>query len=164
MGGAAALKKEIVVSFDKMNQISRFDPIEQSVQVQAGVITQDLKNFAIKENLFFPISFAAEGSSQIGGNIATNAGGVHVLRYGSMRERVLGLEVVTGKGEVLNLGRGLVKNATGYRLMELFIGSEGTLRFYHPSYLEVDKTSSRLKGFSVLFGENILFSSSFPKI
>ena len=146
-GGAAALEKEVVVSFDKMNQIVRFDPFEQSVQAEAGVITQDLKNFAREKNLFFPISFAAEGSSQIGGNIATNAGGAHVLRYGSMRERVLGLEVVTGRGEVLNLGRGLVKNATGYKLMELFIGSEGTLGFITQAILSLVKPPEDIEVF-----------------
>ena len=146
-GGAAALKKEIVVSFEKMNKISEFDPWEQSVQVQAGVITQDLKDFAVEKNLFFPISFAAEGSSQIGGNIATNAGGAHVLRYGSMKERILGLEVVTGRGEVLNLGKGLIKNATGYRLMELFVGSEGTLGFITQALLKLIEPPEDLKVF-----------------
>ena len=128
-GGATALNEELVISFDKMNQLSDFNPVEQTVTVEAGVVTQTLQEFARERDCFFPVSFAAEGSSQIGGNIATNAGGVHVLRYGSMRNSVLGLEVVTGAGKVLNLGRGLVKNATGYSLMHLFIGSEGTLGF-----------------------------------
>lgn len=128
-GGATALKAELVVSFDKMNHISDFNSVEQTVSVGPGVITRILQEFALERGCFFPVSFASEGSSQIGGNIATNAGGVHVLRYGSMRERVLGLEVVTGEGKVLNLGRGLVKNAVGYSLMHLFIGSEGTLGF-----------------------------------
>ena len=163
-GGAAALNKEIVVSFEKMNTISDFDPWEQSVQAQAGVITQDLKNFALQKNLFFPISFAAEGSSQIGGNIATNAGGAHVLRYGSMRERVLGLEVVTGRGEVLNLGRGLVKNATGYRLMELFIGSEGTLGFITKALLKLIEPPENLKVFLFSLEKPSSFLPLFQKL
>lgn len=163
-GGAAALKGEIVVSFDKMNQISCFDSLEQSVQVQAGVVTQELKNFAVSKNLFFPISFAAEGSSQIGGNIATNAGGVHVLRYGSMRERVLSLEVVTGNGDILNLGRGLIKNATGYRLMELFIGSEGTLGFITQATLKLIKPPEDLKVFLFSLEKTSSFFPLFQKL
>ena len=128
-GGAVAIQKEIVISFDKMNRILEFNPWEQTVCVEAGCVTQNLQEFAKNRGLYFPISFASQGSSQIGGNIATNAGGIHVLRYGTMKNRVLGLELVTGQGEVLKLGRGLVKNAVGYNLKDLFIGSEGTLAF-----------------------------------
>ena len=136
-GGATALKKEVAVSFDKMNRIFEFDPWERTVSVEAGCITQNLQEFAEQQGLYFPISFASEGSSQIGGNIATNAGGVHVLRYGTMRQRVLGLELVTGRGEILKLGRGLVKNAVGYDLKDLFIGSEGTLGFVTKAILSL---------------------------
>jgi len=126
-GGATALNQEVIVSFDKMNRILSFNACEQTVDVQAGVITQNVQNFAKEKRLYFPVSFASEGSSQIGGNLATNAGGVHVLRYGSMRQQVLGLEVVTGQGDILHIGRGLIKNAAGYDLKNLIIGSEGTL-------------------------------------
>lgn len=136
-GGATALKKEIVVSFDKMKQISDFNPWERTVCVEAGCITQEIQKFAKDQGLYFPISFSAEGSSQIGGNIATNAGGVHVLRYGTMKQQVLGLELVTGRGEILKLGRGLVKNAVGYNLKDLFIGSEGTLAFVTKAILSL---------------------------
>ena len=128
-GGAVALNKEVIVSLEKMNKISNFNKLDKTVEVEAGVITETLQNFAKEKELYFPISFASEGSSQIGGNVATNAGGIHVIRYGSMRENILGLEVVTGTGEVLNLGRGLIKNQVGYSLLNLFIGSEGTLGF-----------------------------------
>ena len=128
-GGTVALKKEVIVSFDKMDKLIEFNAWDRTVTVEAGYITQNLQNLAKEKDLFFPISFAAEGSSQIGGNIATNVGGVHVLKYGNIKRYVLGLEVVTGKGELLKLGRGLVKNAVGYPLKELFIGSEGTLGF-----------------------------------
>ena len=136
-GGATALQNEIVVSFDKMSQILNFNSAEQTVEVEAGVVTQNLHDFAKEKGFYFPISFAAQGSSQIGGNIATNVGGVHVLRYGSMRQRVLNLEIVTGKGEVLNLGRSLIKNAVGYSLKDLFIGSEGTLGFITKATLQL---------------------------
>ena len=136
-GGATAIQKEVVVSFDKMNQILEFNLYEQTLCVEAGCITQDIQEFAKNKGFYFPISFASQGSSQIGGNIATNAGGVHVLRYGTMKNWVLGLEVVTGSGEILNLGRGLIKNAVGYHLKDLFIGSEGTLGFISKATLSL---------------------------
>jgi len=128
-GGTVALKREVIVSFDKMNRLLEFNPWDRTLTVEAGYITQNLQNFAKEKGLYFPISFAAEGSTQIGGNIATNVGGVHVLRYGNIKSYVLGLEVVTGQGNLLKLGRALVKNAVGYPLKDLFIGSEGTLGF-----------------------------------
>ncbi len=126
---AVATNKEVVVSFEKMNRILEFDPMDQIVRVEPGVITQTIQEFATEKKLYFPVDFASKGSSQIGGNIATNAGGVKVLRYGLMRNWVGGLKVVTGRGEVLDLNKSLVKNASGYDLMQLFIGSEGTLGF-----------------------------------
>ena len=136
-GGTVALKKEVMISFDKMNQLKEFNPWDKTVTLEAGYITQDLQNLAKEKGLYFPISFAAEGSSQIGGNIATNVGGVHVLKYGNIKRYVLGLEVVTGRGDLLKLGKGLVKNAVGYPLKELFIGSEGTLGFISTATLSL---------------------------
>jgi FAD/FMN-containing dehydrogenase len=126
-GGAAALHGEVVVSFQKMNRILEFDPYDQTVTVEAGVVTETLQKFAEEKGLYFPVDFASRGSSQIGGNVATNAGGIKVLRFGLIRQWVAGLEVVTGQGEVLHLNNSLVKNATGYDLRHLIIGSEGTL-------------------------------------
>ena len=128
-GGAVAANGELVVSFDRMNRILAFDDIDQSVVVQAGVVTRALQEYAKDKGLCYPVDFASSGSSQIGGNIATNAGGIKVLRYGLTRDWITGLTVVTGTGDILNLNRGLVKNATGYDLRHLFIGSEGTLGF-----------------------------------
>lgn len=128
-GGAAAPAGEVVVSFERMNRILSFDPIDRLVECEPGVVTEDLQKFALKEGLFFPVDFASRGSSQIGGNIATNAGGIKVVRYGLTRRWVMGLEVVTGAGEVLELNRGLVKNATGPDLSHAFIGSEGIFGF-----------------------------------
>ncbi|UOF01280.1 FAD-binding oxidoreductase [Bdellovibrio reynosensis] len=128
-GSAAATQGEVVVSFDQMNKIKDFSPIDQSVIIEPGVVTEALQEFAHKNQLFYPVDFAATGSSQMGGNIATNAGGIKVVRYGLTRDWVAGLKVVTGTGEVLELNNGLVKNATGYDLRHLFIGSEGTLGF-----------------------------------
>jgi FAD/FMN-containing dehydrogenase len=126
-GGAVAGNGEVVVSFDRMNKILDFNPQDRLVRCQAGVITQTLQEFAVKQGLFYPVDFASAGSSQIGGNVATNAGGIKVIRYGLTRDWVAGLSVVTGTGELLHCNSGLVKNATGYDLRHLMIGSEGTL-------------------------------------
>jgi glycolate oxidase subunit GlcD len=128
-GGAVARNGEVVVSFEKMNQVLEFDAIDQVVTVQPGVVTEALQQFADEQGLFYPVDFASAGSSQIGGNLATNAGGIKVLQYGLTRDWVVGLKVVTGAGELLDLNRSLIKNATGYDFRHLFIGSEGTLGF-----------------------------------
>jgi len=126
-GGAVATDGEIVLSLDRLNKIDKFDPIDRTVTCGAGVITEQLQVFAEEQSLYYPVDFASAGSSQIGGNIATNAGGIKVIKYGLTREWVAGLTVVTPQGEVLELNHGLVKNATGYDLRHLMIGSEGTL-------------------------------------
>ncbi|MCR9278001.1 MAG: FAD-binding oxidoreductase [Pseudomonadaceae bacterium] len=128
-GGAVASNGEVVVSFERMNRILDFDAADGVVSVQAGVITQALQDFAQEKGLYYPVDFASSGSSHIGGNIATNAGGIKVIRYGLTRDWVAGLTVVTGAGEILKLNHALVKNATGYDLRHLFVGSEGTLGF-----------------------------------
>lgn len=128
-GGAVASNGEVVVSFERMNRILDFDAADGVVSVQAGVVTQALQDFAQEKGLYYPVDFASSGSSHIGGNIATNAGGIKVIRYGLTRDWVAGLTVVTGAGEILELNHALVKNATGYDLRHLFVGSEGTLGF-----------------------------------
>lgn len=126
-GGADAGEGELVVSLDKLNEISAFNPIDKTVVCGAGVITAALQEFALGHGLLYPVDFASSGSSQIGGNIATNAGGIRVIRYGMTREWVTGLKVVNAEGELLHLNRGLAKNNAGYDLRHLFVGSEGTL-------------------------------------
>ncbi len=128
-GGACALNGEIVVSFEKMNRFLEYNELDRTVRLEPGVVTESLQNYAKEKNAYYPVDFAARGSSHIGGNIATNAGGVKVLRYGLTREWVAGLTVVTGAGDVLELNKGLVKNATGLDFRHLMIGSEGTLGF-----------------------------------
>lgn len=128
-GGAVAMNREVVVAFDRMNEILDFNGSDRQVVCQPGVITEQLQQFAEDKGLFYPVDFASSGSSQIGGNIATNAGGIKVIRYGMTRSWVEGLKVVTGSGELLDLNKGLAKNATGYDLRHLFVGSEGTLGF-----------------------------------
>lgn len=126
-GGAVASNGELVLAMDKMNKILDFNPAAKRLDCQAGVITEQIQQFAEEQGLYYPVDFASAGSSQIGGNIATNAGGIKVIKYGMTRDWVLGLTVVTGSGEILELNHGLVKNATGYDFRHLFIGSEGTL-------------------------------------
>jgi FAD/FMN-containing dehydrogenase len=118
---------EVVVSFDRMRRIIDFNAVDRTLTVEPGVVTQAVQDYAAQRNLYYPVSFASEGSSQIGGNIATNAGGIRVLRYGLTRDQVAGLKVVDGQGVLLECNGGLVKNASGYDLRHLFIGSEGTL-------------------------------------
>ena len=126
-GGAVASQGEVVVSFDRMNKILDFSAKDRIVTCQPGVITANLQAFAEEQGLYYPVDFASSGSSQIGGNVATNAGGIKVIRYGLTRDWVAGMKVVTGSGALLDCNAGLIKNATGYDFRHLMIGSEGTL-------------------------------------
>lgn len=126
-GGAVAANGEVVVSFDRMRRILGFNALDRTLTVEPGVVTQAIQEYATQQDLYYPVSFASEGSSQIGGNIATNAGGIRVLRYGLTRDWVAGLKIVDGRGELLECNAGLIKNASGYDFRHLFIGSEGTL-------------------------------------
>lgn len=117
----------IVLSMGRLNSIREIDPLDHSITVDAGCVLTDIQAAAAQQGLLFPLSLGAEGSCQIGGNIATNAGGVHVLRYGNCRDLVLGLEVVLADGTVWDGLRKLRKDNTGYDVKQFFIGSEGTL-------------------------------------
>jgi FAD/FMN-containing dehydrogenase len=126
-GGAMATNGELVLALDRMNSLEDFNPVDRTVRCGAGVITEQLQQFAEQHELFYPVDFASSGSSQVGGNISTNAGGIKVIRHGMTRDWVAGLKVVTGTGELLDLNRGLLKNNAGYDLRQLVIGAEGTL-------------------------------------
>jgi len=119
--------RQIVLSLSRMQRVRAIDPANLTMTVEAGCILQAVQAAAESAGLLFPLSLAAEGSCSIGGNLATNAGGTQVLRYGNARELCLGLEVVTASGEVWDGLSGLRKDNTGYDLRDLFIGSEGTL-------------------------------------
>ena len=142
--GAVAANNELVIVMDYMNKVVEFNPIDRSVTVQAGMITEQLQHFAVEQGLYYPVDFASAGSSQIGGNIATNAGGIKVIKYGMTRDWVLGLTVVTGKGEILNLNKGLIKNNTGYDLRHLFIGAEGTLGIITEATIKLTRAPKNL--------------------
>jgi FAD/FMN-containing dehydrogenase len=118
---------QLLLSLTRMNKVRGIDAANLTMTVEAGCVLQVLQQVADDAGLLFPLSLAAEGSCTIGGNLATNAGGTQVLRYGNARELCLGLEVVTAEGEVWDGLAGLRKDNTGYDLRDLFIGSEGTL-------------------------------------
>ena len=126
-GGAVAANGELVLSLERMNKVIGFDAVDRTLTVQAGIPLQLAQDAAREHGLQYPVDFAARGSCSIGGNIATNAGGIRVVRYGNTREWIAGLTLVTGNGELLELGRSLVKNSSGYDLRHLAIASEGTL-------------------------------------
>ncbi len=141
---AVAANGEVVVSFDYMNKIGAVDTVDRTVVCQPGVITKQLQNLAKDHDLYYPVDFASSGSSQIGGNIGTNAGGIKVIRYGMTRNWVAGLKVVTGKGDLLELNKDLIKNATGYDMRQLFIGAEGTLGFVVEATMRLDRAPKNL--------------------
>ncbi|MCP4002276.1 MAG: FAD-binding oxidoreductase [Gammaproteobacteria bacterium] len=130
-------KTEVLVSSRRMNAIREIDTANYTMTVEAGCILAELQNVAAEEGLCFPLSLAAEGTCQIGGNISTNAGGTNVLHYGNTRDLVLGLEVVLPDGSVYEGLRGLRKDNSGYDLKQLFIGAEGTLGFITAATLKL---------------------------
>jgi len=126
-GGAVAARGELVLSLQRMNRVLAFDATDRLLTVEAGITLQAVHEAARGHGLLYPVDFAARGSCTIGGNVATNAGGIRVVRYGTTRDWIAGLVVVAGNGELLELNRGLIKNSSGYDLRQLMIGSEGTL-------------------------------------
>lgn len=126
-GGAVAAHGELVVSLERMGRVLGFDAVDRTLTVEAGIPLQLAQEAARGHGLQYPVDFAARGSASIGGTIATNAGGIRVVRYGNTREWIAGLKLVTGTGDLLDLGRALVKNSSGYDLRHLAIAAEGTL-------------------------------------
>jgi FAD/FMN-containing dehydrogenase len=126
-GFGALVQAPIVLSLERMNKIRAIDPAGYSMRVEAGCTLQQVKDVAHAADRLFPLALDAQGSCQIGGNAATNAGGINVLRYGMARDLILGLEVVLPDGEVWNGMTGLRKDNRGYDLKQFFIGAEGTL-------------------------------------
>lgn len=127
VGGARAGKDDLVLSLERMRSIEAVDTINRTVTLQAGVVLQKVHEMAREAGLLFPLDLGARGSATIGGNIATNAGGNSVIRYGMIRDQLLGVEAVLADGTIISSLKGVIKNNTGYDLKQLFIGSEGTL-------------------------------------
>lgn len=127
VGGSIAVYDEIVLSMSKMNQILNFDLYSGIVLCEAGCVLENLANFLSEKGFVMPLDLGAKGTCQIGGNVSTNAGGLRLVRYGSLHGNVVGLEVVLADGSVLDGGALLRKDNTGYDMKQLFIGAEGTL-------------------------------------
>jgi FAD/FMN-containing dehydrogenase len=125
--GAISNKADVIMSLERMTAIEEIDPVGRTATVQAGVTLQKLQDAVREHGLYFPVDLGARGSCTVGGNIATNAGGINVIRHGMMRQRVLGLEAVMADGTVISSMNRMLKNNAGYDLKQLFIGSEGTL-------------------------------------
>lgn len=126
-GAATATRGELVLSLSRMSRVLELDRAARTMRCQAGVTIEQVQTAAAAAGLLYPVDYAAKGSAHIAGSVATNAGGVRVVRYGLTRDWIAGLRVVLASSAVLELGGGLVKNNTGYDLRQLFIGSEGTL-------------------------------------
>lgn len=136
VGGAVCDEQCVLVSLERMNRIREIDATNFTVTVEAGCILETVQKVVAAEGGLFPLSLGAEGSCTIGGNIASNAGGVNVLKYGNTRDLVLGLEVVLADGEIWHGLRPLIKDNSGYSLKNVFVGSEGTLGFITAAVLK----------------------------
>jgi len=137
VGGAYATQGELILSLSQMNRILDWDPLGLTVKVEAGVIHETLQDYLRPKGFHWPVDLAAKGSCQIGGNLATNAGGVRVIKYGMTRRWVQSLTVVMANGKILELNGDLEKNNTGPCLRDLVIGSEGTLAVIAEARLKV---------------------------
>jgi FAD/FMN-containing dehydrogenase len=168
-GGAVATWGEVVVSTVRMNRIGQVHPGSMSLQVEAGSITEAVHGRCAEMGLTWPVDFASKGSSTVGGNIATNAGGIRVIRYGNTRNWILGLTVVSMDGTVHRFNRDLEKNNTGYDFRQLLTGSEGTLGIITEATLKLcplPKSTSlfffALEDFKQLLGLFDYARSNFP--
>lgn len=153
-GGAVAMNGEVVLSTERLRGMDPVDALGMTVRVQAGAITEAVHAHVAGHGLTWPIDLGAKGSSTVGGNISTNAGGLRVIRYGSTRHWVLGLEVVTASGEVLELNGALEKNNTGVDLRQLFIGTEGLYGVVTAATLKLTRLPAKVDVF--LFALNSL--------
>ena len=143
-------KKGIIINLKKLNKIRKIDEFGFSITLESGCILEDIQNLVKEKNMVFPISMGSRGSCQIGGNIATNAGGLNVIKYGLLRYNILGLEAVLSSGEIYSNLNNIKKNNTGYDLKQLLIGSEGTLGII---------TAANIKIFPKSKEERVIFAS-----
>ncbi len=170
-GGAVAIRGEVVLSLTKLNHIGPIHEGALTLQAGAGAITEAVHKFCEPHGLTWPVDFASKGSSTVGGNIATNAGGIRVIRYGNTRNWVLGLTLVTMDGTVHTFNSELEKNNTGYDLRQLMIGSEGTLGVITEATLKLAPLPKEtqvlffsLKGFPELIGFFNACRKTFPEL
>ena len=135
-------KGEIIINLCKLNKIREIDTVSNTVTVESGCILQSINDQLEGYNLQMPISLGSKGSCQIGGNIATNAGGLNVIKFGSIRSNILGIEAILPNGEFYNDLKNVKKNNTGLDLKQLFIGSEGTLGIITAATFQIHKKSN----------------------
>ena len=169
-GGAVAANGELVLSLQRMNRVLGFTAADRLLTVEAGIALEAVHEAAREYGLQYPVDFAARGSCSVGGNIATNAGGIRVVRYGNTREWVAGVKLVTATGELLDLNRGLVKNSSGYDLRHLVVASEGTLGVIVEATLRLTDPPPdtrvmllALPSFDVLMEVCLLYTSPSPR-
>ncbi len=125
--GTTSGKSEVAITLERMNKIEEIDAESRTMIVQAGAPLQQVQEQAENQGLFFPLDLGARGTATIGGNVSTNAGGNRVIRYGMMRDQILGMEIVLADGTIISSMNKVIKNNTGYDLKQLFVGAEGTL-------------------------------------
>ena len=156
--------KEIIINFSKMNKVLEIDKSNLTILVESGLILSKLKEYLDKENLYFPIDLSSSGSCMIGGNIATNAGGINALKYGSMRDNVIGLEIISGNGSILSSLSKMKKNNTGYDLKSTICNSEGTLGLITKALLKVHPKPQDSFTFFAAYKDLKVCIDSFKKI
>ena len=156
--------QEIIINFSKMNKILEIDKSNLTVSVEAGLILDNLKEALDREGLYFPINLSSSGSCMIGGNIATNAGGINALKYGTMKDNIIGVEMITGKGTLLSSLSKMKKNNTGYDLKSIVSGSEGTLGMISRALLKIYPKPTDSFTFFVAYENLNLCIESFKQI
>ena len=156
--------QEIIINFSKMNKILEIDKSNLTVSVEAGLILDNLKEALDREGLYFPINLSSSGSCMIGGNIATNAGGINALKYGTMKDNIIGVEIITGKGTLLSSLSKMKKNNTGYDLKSIVSGSEGTLGMISKALLKIYPKPTDSFTFFVAYENLNLCIESFKQI
>ena len=156
--------QEIIINFSKMNKILEIDKSNLTVLVEAGLILDNLKENLDKEGLYFPINLSSSGSCMIGGNIATNAGGINALKYGTMKDNLIGIEMITGNGTVLSNLSKMKKNNTGYDLKSIVSSSEGTLGMISKALLKIYPKPTDSFTFFVAYENLNLCIESFKQI
>ena len=161
-------KGEIIINLCKLNKIREIDVVSNTITVESGCVLQNVNDKLEEHNLQMPISLGSKGSCQIGGNIATNAGGLNVIKFGSIRNNILGIEAILPDGEFYNDLKTVKKNNTGFDLKQLFIGSEGTLGIITAATFQIHKkTNDRviiiicLKNFNHVLNTYQIFTNNF---
>lgn len=163
VGGAVPIHGGIMINLSKMNKILELDEENLTLTVEPGVLLMEIADFVEEQNLFYPPD-PGEKSATIGGNISTNAGGMRAVKYGVTRDYVLGLEVVLPDGEIINVGSKVVKNSSGYSLLDLFIGSEGTLGIITKAILKLLPLPKKSVSLLVPFPNLEMAINAVPKI